>query len=264
MSRRKIVLILAILVAGCAGVTALLLITDPASTETAPPVTATGISMFGYSDAGTLAWETSAASGTLAPSEGALQDVDVRFFSGDETLLTASGARLDQNETESRLHGGVVVERADGLRLQTDALQWMTSSDRLEAGEVHLDWEEISLIAGGLSYDLGTETAFLREGVDMAIDRDTAWSIRAETAEISQTGASLEGGVEIDSEDEAYRCERVETDARGETVQLLGAVEATLAEGSLTAESVTVSQEGLYARDRVMVRLSLASLEEIE
>ena len=264
MSRRKIVLILAILVAGCAGVTTLLLITDPASTETAPPVTATGISMFGYSDAGTLAWETSAASGTLAPSEGALQDVDVRFFSGDETLLTASGAHLDQNETESRLHGDVVVKRSDGLRLQTDALLWLTRSDKLEAEEVHVYWEEISLIAGGLSYDLGTETALLRKGVDMTIDRDTAWSIRAETAEISQTEASLIGGVEIDSEGEAYRCDRVETDASGETVRLLGAVEATLAEGTLTAESVTIGPEGLFAKDRVAVRLSLASLEEIE
>ena len=264
MPRRKVVLIVSILLAGCAGVTALLWITDTPSTETAPPVTATGISMFGYNDAGTLAWETSASSGTLTPSDGALQDVDVRFFSGDETLLVASGDHLDQDDRVSRLHGDVVVERSDGLRLTTDALHWMTDSDRLEAGEVHIDWGEIALNAHTLSYDLSTETAFLREGIDMTIDRESVWSIRAETAEVSEAGAGLEGNVEIVSEDEAYRCERVETDAAGETVQLIGTVEATLEQGTLTAGSVTLGPEGLFAKENVSVRFSLASLEEIE
>ena len=264
MPRRKVVLVLAILLAACAGITALLLITDPVNTESAQPVIATGISMYGYGHAGTLAWETSASSGTLTPSDGTMKDVDVRFFSGSETLLVASGSHLDQDDRVSRLHGDVVVERSDGLRLTTDALHWMTDSDRLEAGEVQIDWEEIALEAQSLSYDLSTETAFLSEGIDMTIDRESPWSIRAETAEVSEAGAGLEGDVEIVSEGEAYRCERVETDAGGETVRLIGAVEAVLEEGSLTAESVTLGPEGLFAKENVMVRLSLSSLEAFE
>jgi len=220
---------------------------------------ATGISMFGYTSLGDLEWETTAASGEIDPIEGVLSAVTLRFYSDGQPTLVATGGRLLQGKSESELRGDVSIEREDGLHLQTEALHWDQKADSLDAGPVSITWKDISLDAERFTYDLRTQTASFVGNILMAVDRSSMWIVHAKSAELSEAGMYLEGDVTINSADEGYRCERMEADTEGDSIRLMGKVEAQFPEGKLTAERARIEADGLVADGAVSILLWLHS-----
>lgn len=253
MSRRRILVITALVVVGIVLPIVWLLTSDGPVDAGASPVMATGISMFGYAASGDIEWETTAASGKIDPVDGDLSTVTLRFYSDGRPSLVATGGLLLQGESGSELRTDVSIEREDGLRLQTDALHWDKGTDSLDAGRVSITWNDISLDAERFEYDLRTQTASLTGGILMTVDRSSMWVVQAKSAELSEARVYLEGDVAIDSTDEGYRCERMEAETEGDSIRLMGEVEAQFPDGRLTAERARIDADGLVADGTVSI-----------
>jgi hypothetical protein len=255
MSRTKILVVIA-LVASAAVLLVLLL---PRTRAPSPVLrtTASGITLYGYAEGGALSWVTHARDAEILDEEGALSHVTVEFASEANEKLTATSDRLVLSERGSTLSGSVVVEREDGLQLRTDALTWEERAQTLTAGSIHLQFRDIVIEGEQFLYDLRAQRASLTNGAQATLHGETPLYIRGEQAEQSGETFGFSGNVVVESDRETYQCQRLESDAEGEVVRLIGSVEAWFTNGRLSAESAEISRQGVSASGGVSVELEL-------
>jgi lipopolysaccharide assembly outer membrane protein LptD (OstA) len=228
--------------------------------DTDVPFAAAGVTLRTYTESGEPAWEVHARDGEVIDESGTLLDVEVRFLSSDETPLTAIADRLSQAERTSTLAGSVVIERGDGLRLETEEITWNEEEEKLRAGSIRLAIRDLYVEGESFAYDLRAERATITGGVVATIDRDAPLSVLGERAEEADDVLAVEGNVRVEAPDATYRCHRIEAD--GETVRLLGEVEARFKEGELRADSAEIDPDGrVTATGGVSLRLDLVSEE---
>jgi LPS export ABC transporter protein LptC len=257
MPRARVVL-LCLIVAGFAAL--VFVPRHPAGEDV--PFTATGVVLQTYTEAGELSWEISAREGTAVDEEGTLSDVEIRFISSDATSLTASADLFTRGKDESVLSGAVNIEREDGLRLRTERMTWDEREGQLRAGAIDLTLREARLEGESFEYDLRDERATITGGVLAAVDRQPMLSVRGDRAVEEDNVLSIEGSVQIESEDGTYRCDRLEADA--EAVRLIGGVEGVFKDGELRAEHVSIEGGGLTAAGNVSLSLDMASERETD
>lgn len=228
--------------------------------DTDVPFVAAGVTLRTYTGSGEPAWEVYAREGEVVGESGTLSNVEVRFLSSDETALTATAARLAQAERTSTLSGGVVIEREDGLRLETEEITWDEEEERLLAGSITLAIRNLSVEGESFAYDLRDERATIAGGVRATIDRDPPLLVVGERAEEADEVLAVEGDVRIESPDGIYRCDRIE--AHEETAALLGGVEAHFDEGELRADFAEIDAGGgITATGGVSLRIDLDTEE---
>ena len=190
MSRAGILLV-CFLVAGFAA----LLFVPQARKRSDVPFTARGVTLHTYTEEGDLWWEIYADEGETVSEDGLLRDVEVRFLSSQETALTATADRFTRGERESILSGAVLVERGDGLRLETDELTWDESEEQLRSGTVQLSRGGIDVQGERFEYDLRDERALITGGIRAKIGDDS--ELQAERAEIAEDGLTVWGAVSL-------------------------------------------------------------------
>lgn len=231
MSRAKyIFLLLLILVIG--GVGFLLLPTRKPAPSSAPLVTAAEITLYGYTEEGTLAWEAHAVEGEILDNEGFLSRVTMRFIAEEAPHLTAAADHLVRGSDGSRLEGTVRIERDDGFHLQTDELRWNETTQALFADSIRLSFEDTSVEGGGFQYNLKTQRASLASDVNATIHRDEVLTIHGDRAEESEGTFVIQGNVEAD-----------------------------FPGGTLSAQLAKIDSTGLSASGDVSLRLDLRALE---
>lgn len=257
MSRTKILLVLVVIAA------ALVLIFLPRRDGPVDDATtAASISLYGYDD-GELLWEIRAADGRIDGDNQALRDVEVAFHSAEGDPLRLRGERLDRSGEIARLTGGIRIERADELLLETEALNWFEAYDRLEAGPISLSTEILHIAADEFGYDLATGASTFAGSVEAHADVGSNWMILAERAGERDGIVSFSGSVKAESADDGtFRCERLEVDSEAERVRLLGDVDGEWTSAQLSAESVELDDKGLRAAGRVSARLDLEEMGE--
>lgn len=255
MSRAGILLI-CLLVAGFAA----LLFMPQARKSSDVPFTAGGVTLHTYTEEGDLWWEVFAHEGEIIGEESLLRDVEVRFLSSPETSLIATADRFTRGERESILSGAVLVERGDGLRLETDEMTWNDREGRLRTEAIQLSFRDVRVEGEQFEYDLRTERATLIGGITATIDREEVLSIRGDRAEEMNDVFTVEGNVLIESGEGTYSCERIE--ANDDAARLTGAVDAIFREGELRADRAEIDNHGLRAWGAVSLRLDLASEEK--
>lgn len=254
MSRAKFIL-LGLLVAGIAAL--VFLPRRPAVSDV--PFAASGVVLHTYTEAGDLAWEVRAREGEVVGEEGTLSGVEVRFITSDETSLTARADRLIQAERSSTLSGDVLIERDDGLRLETEEMTWNEHDEQLHSGSVELSIRDLHVEGERFEYDLRGDRATIVGEIMATIDREPRLTIRGERAEEANDVLAVEGNVEIESGEDAYRCDRIEADE--EQVRLIGGVEARFRDGELQADRAEITDDGLTATGSVQLHLDLARQE---
>jgi LPS export ABC transporter protein LptC len=261
MPRAKIFLFVAVIVGGLA-LLWLLLPRSPTASVT-PLATASAITLYGYAEGGALSWETRARAAQIIDKEGTLSQVTIRFTSPEARQLTVTSDQLVLSEGEGALSGSVCVEREDGLRLRTDALTWDEREQTLSAGSILLELRNVVIEGERFLYNLDTQHASLMEDVHATIDGATPLHVCGERAEESAGTFAIVGNVGIESDQEMYRCHRLESDATGDVVRLIGSVEARFVDGSLSAEFAQIRTEGLSASGGVSVQLELSSMRDV-
>jgi len=196
------------------------------------PFVASGVVLRSYTDAGDLSWEVEAQSGEVVDEEAILTGVILRFLSSNEVAMTASADQFVQGEETSILSGNVRIEREDELRLRTEEMSWHEREEKLEAGPVELEARDLLVIGDRFEYDLETERA------------------------------TISGAVRADdpSNEETYRCDRIEADE--DAVYLSGSVEAEFEDGGLTADRVRIDEDGLTAEGSVSLHFDPAATSE--
>jgi len=193
------------------------------------PFEAEGLTLLAYTQGADVAWEIRAEQGDVNDANSSLQGVEIDFHTAREGTLTATAGQLHRSEGSARLSEGVLVERDDGLRLETDDLTWDESAKFLDAGAIALTMDDLSVHAGSFRYDLDEETASLGGGVRLVDEGERSFVATGKHAEESNGTFVLEGNVEAEIE-----------------------------EGSLRAQTLAISDEGLTADGDVTVRLILS------
>ena len=223
-----------VLVCGVAGGLIAWLFISGDSPQSTTPFAADGLRLLAYTEGGNVAWEIRAKQGDVHDAKSSLQDVEIDFRNAQEGALTAAAGRLVRSEGSARLSEGVVIEREDGLRLETDDLTWNESAELLDAGSIDLVTGSLSIHAGEFRYDLGRETTSLSGGVRFVDESDRGFVATAEHAEESGGRFVLEGNVE-----------------------------ATLEEGTLRAQTLEITDGGLTAIGEVRVRFDLSGMSAV-
>jgi len=258
--RRTIVLGLLLLVSG--GLALVLLVGDRAPEAGRTPAAAAGVTLFGYDADGDPAWTAHAEQGDLVDHIGRLSSVVLSFPADGAGGLSVTAERLIYRTDDRRLSGGVTAERDDGLRLETDEIAWDEARGELSAGEVTMTLSDLSVRAGGFVYRIGPRRTALLDGVEATIARDRPVRVSGDAAEESDGVITVDGDVRIHSEDVAFRCARLETDAAGERIRLSGEVDGTFRGGAIAAESIEWTPAGWTARGEVSVRIDLDALQQ--
>jgi LPS export ABC transporter protein LptC len=224
--------------------------------------TATGVVLHTYTEAGDLSWEIYAREGRVVDEKGTLSDVKIHFISPDAPSLSASADRFSRGEDGSILSGGVRIEREDGLRLETEEMTWNEREEQLHAGAIDLTIRDARVEGERFEYDLRDERATITGGVLATVDREPKVSVRGDRAVEEDDVLSIEGSVQIESEDGSYQCDRIQADT--ETVRLIGGVEGLFKDGELRAERASIAGGGLTATGNVSLSLDLASERETD
>lgn len=259
--------LLPVLVVG--GLIAWLLVTNEPP-RTSAPFEAEGLTLHAYSPTSESAWEIRAHGGAVDGDESTLSDVEIDFFNAEAGQLTARAGHLVRTEGAATLSQGVIVERADGLRLATEAMSWNERAETLETGPIELRIGDVEATAPHFTYDLATERAQLDGGIQVHLDGEPSLHASGERAEEADGLFALDGDVKIVEESGvSYRCDRVEVEtsaatgdkSEGKAIRMMGGVEATLSEGELRADQVDVRDAGITAVGNVSIRLDLSAEE---
>ena len=254
MSKAKIVI--AILLVVTCGIALILLPHREAETERAPARVG-GISLYGYTKEGDLAWAMTAEEGEIDKETEDLTGISIRFPEEDGTYLVISAPSLVQKRGLRRLSGGVRIEREDGLIMTCDSLDWDDEASLLSADRVELSYGKIEASGGGFRYDIEGEISSFSNGVEGKIEREGAISVRGERAEESGGRIVIIGNVLVRSEEDTYRCDRLESDGEGEEVVLTGGVTALMSEGKLIGERLVIGPDGISASGSLVLDLNL-------
>ncbi len=225
---------------------------------------ARSITLYGYDD-GALLWEIRAQDGRIDGSGQTLSGVAIDFHGKDLSTLSIHGDRLERTEAVSRLSGNVRIKRTDDLLLETEALTWNETDERLESGPIDLSTADLHVSAAGFGYDLQTETASFTGGVEAFASLEAEWTIRADRAEERDGVVVFRESVTAESEDgESFRCERMDIDSETEIAHLSGDVIGDWPSGHLSAESVRLDGNGMRAAGCVTARLNLEELRRVD
>lgn len=245
MSKTKIFLTIGLLLIG-AGII-LLFLSSSRQEDPSPPTQAQGVSLYGYDEEGALSWGIEAREGKMKDDKGSLFEVEVIFYTDGKERLQARADTLTFEKREVTLSGNVEVIRHDGYHLQTEAITWVEAVGELTATRVRITSTAASLEAGQFRYDLKSEHSFLEEGVTATLDRSPPLHIVGDKAEEKDGRLILTGGVVVQGDEETYHCARITYDPGTEETQLSGEVNGTLPSGTIRAELVTLSSDGLSA-----------------
>lgn len=237
-----------------------LLVSDEPARE-ATPLEARGLSLQTYTASAEPSWELRATSGIAEGAQSDLSDVTIDFHSSPDGPLTAQAGRLSRSQQMAHLSEGVVVERADGFRLETETLRWNEGANSLESGPVDLTLGDLHATAEVFRYDLHASRAILEEDVMVELTSDRSFRATGERGEQADGLFALEGHVTIEgASGETYRCRRVDVEPSTEnakpTIRLSGDVEAMLPSGRLSADRLVLSARGVTAEGAVSLRLN--------
>lgn len=253
MSKAKVFLALGLLlIAGGA-----IFLLRPPSREEGPysSTQAQGVSLRGYNEEGALVWSVQAREGEMKEDVGSLSEVKVVFYTAEKEHLQVRADILTFKGKEATLSGEVEAVRHDGYRMRTETLTWIESAEELSAGWVTVSSKAVTVEAQGFRYELKSDRSFLQGGVTATLDRRPVLRVTGERGEEEAGRLSLAGGVLVERGEEAYRCARIEYDPGTEEVRLSGEVEGEFASGTIRAESITLSSDGITADGRVHLLL---------
>jgi len=192
----------------------------------------------------------------MKDDKGSLSEAEVIFYADGKERLQARADTLTFEKREVTLSGNVEVIRHDGYHLQTEAITWVEAVGELTATRVRITSTAASLEAGQFRYDLGSEHSFLEEGVTATLDRSPPLHIVGDKAEEKDGRLILTGGVVVQGDEETYHCARITYDPGTEETQLSGEVNGTLPSGTIRAELVTLSSDGISAGGGVHLLLN--------
>jgi LPS export ABC transporter protein LptC len=123
---------------------------------------------------GAILWELEAkiAQSYKKGKRTLLEDLKVTFHSQDGRVVTLRGdrGRIDEKTRDMEVDGGVVVTSSDGLRLQTDSLQYHHSRREITTdAPVRIEGRGAKISGVGLVMDLATERISILEEVETSI-----------------------------------------------------------------------------------------------
>lgn len=254
MSKAKVFLTISLLLIG-AGII-LLFLTSSRQEEPSPPTQAQGVNLSGYDEEGALSWLIEAREGKMKDDKGSLSEVEVIFYTDGKEQLQARADTLTFEGSEVTLRGKVEAIRHDGYHFQTEAITWVEEGGELTATRVRITSTAASLEAGRFRYVLKSEHSFLEEGITATLDRSPPLHIVGDKAEEKDGRLILTGGVSVQGGEETYHCARITYDPGTEEAQLSGEVNGTLPSGTIRAELVTLSSDGISAGGGVHLLLN--------
>jgi len=243
MSKTKIFLIIGLLLIGTGVI--LLFLSSSQQEEPSPPTQAQGVNLYGYDEEGVLSWLIEAQEGKMKDDKGSLSEVEVIFYTDEKERLQARADTLTFEGSEVTLSGNVGGIRHDGYHFQTEAITWVKEVGELTATRVRITSTKASLEARRFRYVLKSEHSFLEEGVTVKLDRSPPLHIVGDKAEEKDGRLILTGGVVVQGDEETYHCARITYDSETEETQLSGEVNGTLPSGTIRAELVTLSSDGI-------------------
>ncbi len=229
-----------------------------------PPAedTMTGVALFGYDADGNRSWRVEAKEGRMERDKGELRDVTLTLYESGEARLTASAPVLSFDGDRARLTGGVTTLLNGEDRLITDEIAWTRDTGALFGGRVEIVSSAGRIEAEGFSYDPGSGGLSLEGGVRAELTDPERISAVGDAAEYNSGRITLSGDVRITSSGETYRCRTAEYDSG--TVLLSGGVEGEIGNGTLTADEVRVSDDGVTASGGVHLSLRFDFFGEVK
>jgi len=253
MRRARPVLALAAVLAIGAIIAIVLLPSDPVAPNAESR--AVGIIVRTYDAQGDLSWEIAAARGSLEGEDARLEEVEVTFSGVGGALLVATAATLSLAAERFELLGNVTAERNGAYRLSTDAVHWSSTEGDLTGAATTLEFEHGWIAGERFSYDPSSERASLAGEVHGMIEFDGTAILRCGRADWIGDLLVLLEQVEVEHGDRTYRSERAEAPTTLESVTFLGEAEFVLPFAIISADRVTVAEDGISAAGAVAVSL---------
>lgn len=253
MHRTRIFLIIILIGGAITAWTLLSTHTQAPSPETSQ---AQGITLSGYDKNGNASWHVMAKTGQMQGNNGTLSDVSLSFFSNDNTSLTSACDSLSFSGDKAMLHGNVVIEEGDGVRLATTSATWSESTRDITADDVHITLQSASITAPRFVYELDKGQVSLTGGVHAELAGPSSLTVDGDTASESNGLIAVTGNVKVKMDDGDFSCLNLEYDSNSGDSRLYGGVTGSVAAGSIEAGTITVSREEIVASDGVHVRLN--------
>ena len=109
--------------------------------------------------------------------------------------------------------------------------------------------------AEAFQYELEREQAVLEGGITATLTQSRTLQVVSERAEQTRDKLILTGGVLVEEADESYRCTSLEYVHESEEAGLFGGVEGQFDSGTIRAESIRLTSDGMVASDGIIILL---------
>jgi len=219
------------------------------------------VTLHGYDEDGVIIWSLEALEGKMENNAGAFSEVRAEFYDAGTKRLSATGDTLTFAGEDVALSGEVEILH-DVYRLETQTATWHESEGVLTAEGVTIFLETATVKAEAFQYELKEERAVLEGGVSATLAQKQTLQVVGERAEQTRDTLLLTGGVLVEGTDEAYRCASLKYVQDSDQVSLFGDVEGQLNSGTIRAESIRLTPDGMVASGGITLLLDHPFFEE--
>jgi len=230
-------------------------VTSPWESVSFQQTLAERVTLHGYDEDGVLIWSLEALEGKMENNAGTFSGVKAEFYDAGGKRLCATGDTLAFSGHDAILSSGVEILH-DDYRLETETATWHESEGVLTANEVTIFFEAATVKAKAFQYELEREQALLEGGITATLTQSRTLQVVGERAEQTGDKLILTGDVLVEEADESYRCASLEyIQESEEEVGLFGGVEGRFDSGTIHAESIRLTSDGMVASGEITLLL---------
>ncbi|MFH1505007.1 MAG: LPS export ABC transporter periplasmic protein LptC [Candidatus Omnitrophota bacterium] len=143
-----------------------------------------------FKEDGTKEWEVKGEEAIVYDEYVDIDQMDANYYAENDVLaVTSDKAKLNKENMDVNLKGNVHVENADGMKLDTETLDWQREKNHIETDDkVKTSQDNMQITATGLSADTALKEADFKKDVEVVFPE-------GETGEVST--ATCTGALEI-------------------------------------------------------------------
>lgn len=124
-----------------------------------------------YNQDGSPDWEVKGKEAFVHDKHVDIDDMEAKYYSKDDTIsIKSNKAKLDKDKMDVYLNDNVRVESKDGVKLQTEVLNWERTNNKINTAEwVQVEKDSFQIKAKGLDGDTQFEKVDFQKEIEMQI-----------------------------------------------------------------------------------------------